>query len=347
MARIRVYNESRKTTTAVSNSFIDIYMKDANDSQIKVYLYLVRMQSQGSPISVSNIADTFNLMEKDVNRALRFWEKKGLLDLEFDSCENLVSINIHEDKAETAPASANISSISNYIDDFEPEVNRFEKPTYSKNDIAQFRKEESNGLLFFAAEAYLKRPLTQTEIQSLMYFSEVLGFSNELIDYLIEYCFERNKKDFRYIEKVAISWAEQGVSSADDAKKLTPKYDKNIYLIMNQLGKSSSPTKKEVEFIRKWTDEYGFEMDIIIEACERTVLATDSHRIEYADGILKSWLKMNVHHKSDIKALDETFEKKRSVKSNTKSNIYSNNKFNQFTQNEYDFDELERRLLSN
>ena len=70
---------------------------------------------------------------------------------------------------------------------------------------------------------------------------------------------------------------------------------------MNALGKSSSPTAKEMEIINRWMKIYDFSMDIIFEACERTVLATDKHRFEYAEGILSSWKQENVHHKADIR----------------------------------------------
>ena len=89
--------------------------------------------------------------------------------------------------------------------------------------------------------------------------------------------------------------------------------------------------------------EYGFTTDIIFEACERTVLATDKHRFEYAEGILSSWKRENVHHKADIRKIDDLYQQKRK----TASKPATTNRFNQFTQNSYDFDALEKELLSN
>ena len=80
-----------------------------------------------------------------------------------------------------------------------------------------------------------------------------------------------------------------------------------------------------------------------MEACNRTVLGTDKHRFEYADSILTSWHKKNVHHKADIKLLDEAYSKRKVPAKNTASA----GQFNQFMQTDYDFDALERELLSN
>ena len=43
MARIALYKDNYADSTVVSNLFIDEYMKDANDAQLKVYFYLLRM----------------------------------------------------------------------------------------------------------------------------------------------------------------------------------------------------------------------------------------------------------------------------------------------------------------
>ena len=110
---------------------------------------------------------------------------------------------------------------------------------------------------------------------------------------------------------------------------------------MKALGKSSNPTQAEVSYITRWMKEYGFTTDVIFAACERTVLATDKHRFEYADSILSSWYKAGVHHKNDIQSLDDHFYKSKASKA------ASGNKFNQFMQNTYDFDILEQELISN
>ena len=112
---------------------------------------------------------------------------------------------------------------------------------------------------------------------------------------------------------------------------------------MNALGKSGSPTKKEAEYISRWTKEYGFSPDVILEACERTVLATDKHRFEYAESILNSWKRQGVRHKSDISRLDDAYRQRQKPPAPGKTA----NRFNQFTQNSYDFDILEQELVSN
>ncbi len=353
MARLTIYRDNNTDTTVVPNCFIDEYISEANDAQLKVYLYLLRMLNANQSISVSDIADKFNHTEKDVLRALKYWENKQLLSLDYDVNGNLTGIRLCDLTRTQNEAATPVSGIPSSLD--QPTYKKpaqealsydkpsYEKPSYTTQQLREFKEREETAQLLFIAQSYLGRPLTPAEMKSILFMMDVLHFSEDLIDYLIQYCVDRGKKDFKYIEKVAINWAEQGITTPKQAQKLSTKYDKNVYAIMNQLGKNSSPTVKELEFINRWTREWGFSNDIIFEACERTVLATDKHRFEYADSILGKWKKEDVHRKSDIIRMDEMHQARRRSAAKT----ITTNKFNQFTQNDYDFDQLERELLSN
>ncbi len=376
MARVTIYPDNHVDSTVVSNLFIDEYMKDANDAQLKVYLYLLRMMNAHLATSVSDIADRFNHTEKDVLRALRYWEKQGLLSLDYDGDKNLVGIHIHDLNAEdrtgsgtvpqmpasfvpmpaaaaagedlqgdTLSAEAPMESRTDSQTEVPPPASPYEKPFYSADQLREFKSRQETTQLLFIAESYIGKPLTPSEIKTILYFTDVLHFSDDLIDYLLQYCVDRGKKDFKYIEKVAVSWAEDGITTPGQAQKRATRYDKNIYTIMNGLGKSNSPTARELEFITRWLKDYGFSMDIIIEACERTVLATDKHRFEYAESILSSWKRQDVHHKADIQGIDDLHQQRRKNGSNPPKQ--SGNRFNQFKQNSYDFAALEKELVSN
>ena len=352
MARLTLYQDNYADSTVVSNIFIDQYMKDANDAQLKVYFYLIRMLNANQAISVSGIADKFNHTEKDVIRALKYWEKNQLLDLEYDEDKNLVGIHLRDLNAPAgaeavSAASKRLPSTAEFVSagtarEQEPDKPAFSKPAYSLDQLKEFKNREETAQLLFIVESYIGKPLTPSEMKTILFLTDELHFSEDLIDYLVQYCVDRGKKDFKYIEKVAVNWAEQGITTPKQAQKYSTRYDKNIYAIMNELGKSNSPTAKEMEYITRWMKEYGFSTDIILEACERTVLATDRHRFEYAEGILSSWHQENVHHKADIRKIDELYQKKKNV-----SKPAGTNKFNQFKQNSYDFDALEREILSN
>ena len=371
MGVLTIYQDNYTDSTVISNRFIDEYMQAANDAQLKIYLYLIRMMSARLDTSIGDIADKFNYTEKDVIRALKYWEKNRLLLLDYDDRKNIVGIHLMDSGAPSVNMSAKAPSVgmttypsaemaaypcaaptaptlaavveptlAAVVEPALPAVP--EKPNYTAAQLQTFKADENISRLLFVAEQYLKKPLSVGDMRTILFIMDKLGFSEDLTDYLIQYCVDRGKRDLRYIEKVALSWAEQGITTPKQAAALSGKYDKAVYDIMRALGRNNMPTETEVAYIDRWRKLYGFEADVILAACERTVLATDSHRFEYADSILTNWYKAGVHHKGDIKSLDENHRRNR-----TNRPAASTNKFNQFTQNEYDFDALEKEILSN
>ena len=352
MSRLKICQDGCAGVTIVSNRFIDEFMPQANDAQLKIYLYLLRAVNAGRPLDIPKIADAFNHTEKDVMRALKYWEKCGVLLLEYDAAGNLTGIRLSglsgspaaPRKEETAAAPSVPESAGS--DPGAPDSIRTSgkeiRPSYSLDELKAFQQKDSAAQLLFITEQYLGRTLSPSDVRSILFFSDRLHFSDDLIDYLLQYCVERGKKDFRYMEKVAISWAEAGVTTPAEAERQAGRYDRTVYTIMNSLGKTNAPTRREAEFIRRWREEYGFEPSIIMEACERTVLATDRHRFEYADKILSSWKESGVHHLSDIARLDAGFQKEKPARQTRER---SADRYNRFMQNSYDYDALEKELL--
>lgn len=348
MGQFKIYQQNCVGVTVVSNLFIDEYMKDANDAQLKIYLYLLRMMNAGLTTSVSDIADKFNHTEKDVIRALKYWEKNQLLTLEYDESKTLTGILLHDASSNTGQDAEALAPVVPLPARAESpaEKNDYSKPAYTLDQLKEFKSNEETAQIIFVAEQYLGKPLSPSEIKTILFFTDRLNFSEDLIDYLIQYCVGKGKKDFRYIEKVAIGWAEEGITTPAQAAKAASKYDKAVYDIMKALGKSGVPTKAEANFALKWINEYGFSQDIILEACTRTVMATDKHRFEYADSILSSWHKKQVHHKNDIQNLDEAYAKSKNPAPKFNPAPVAR-AFNQFPQRSYDFDALEKEILSN
>ena len=69
----QIYNAE---VTVLTNNFIDNYMPEANGEFVKVYIYLLRLLSDASvPFSLEQMADHFFCTERDIVRALKYWEK--------------------------------------------------------------------------------------------------------------------------------------------------------------------------------------------------------------------------------------------------------------------------------
>ena len=384
-----ILNNNNSNSIIVSNTFLDNFMPNANGEFVKIYLYLIRCISDPSmQISISLLADKFNHTENDVIRALRYWEKSGLISLLYDtSKKELVSItllssddtnymkelsdknsnnkNSNIDNTSDINNTSNNSNTTNHtvrqdvpnIDVpiiIESIAERKPKPSYTSSQLKQFCEKDDLSQLLYIAQKYLGKTLTSTETNSIIYFYEALKFPSDLIEYLIEYCVSKEHKSMRYIEKVAISWADAGIESISQAKKEITFHNNNIYSVMKAFGISNRNLGiREQEFINKWNDVYCFDSEIIIEACNRTIQVTHQPSFEYADSILSKWKEKNITRLSELKSLDEQYVQSKNTKERiltqktTSSSNSSSNKFNNFTQRDYNFDELEKQLIGN
>ncbi len=360
MGYFRIYQDGAADFTVVSNRFIDDYMAEANDAQLKIYLYLLRMLSADLATGISDIADKYNYTEKDVIRALDFWAKKGVLKLDRDASDEITGVHmvsLTKESSDTAvltsaPASEQIPAEAAYAQSSDTassgsapiiSIRDYSKPQYTGDDLVNFKEQPNSSQIIFVAEQYLRRPLSQSDITTLMFILDQLHFSDDLVDYLLQYCVDKGKTHHKYIETVALNWAQSGITTPTQAAAYVSRYNL-AYDIMRALGKNNTdPSTVELQYIDKWANTFGYDMSVIGEACARTVLNTEKARFKYADSILTKWYKLGIRNKADIDRLDPQITRQASEESSGTGK----NKFNQFNQNSYDFDELEKKLISN
>lgn len=347
MRTLTLRNRFQGNSTIVENDFIDHYMAKANGEYVKVYLLLLRhLNAQDDSLTISNLADCLECTEKDILRALKHWSKVGLLKIDYDEAGTICGLAIGKKNGDAIECSdvmmsSNDSSITKISDITKPKK-RATRSTTSKN-------QDKLRQLYFVAEQYMGKPLSVTEIQKINYFFDTLNFSADLIEYLIEYCVETGHKSMHYIETVALAWADKKITTVIEAKENTSLYHKNCFAVLKAFGITGrNPAPIEVDYIKKWTGEYGFTLDIITEACNRTIANTSKPDFKYADSILTNWLSKDVHHLADITRLDFVHQQERASKRKVaaKPVSVSNNRFNNFEGRSYDLGSLEQQLLN-
>lgn len=361
MDRISLYEKKDMSYTKVSNSFIDHYMTDANEAQIKIYLYLLRSVVSGDEISVAAIADRFNYTERDILRSLIYWDKQGLISLDHDEYGNVRGICLNN--IEKPVFHGSIASVCGEMTPAERKQREPEKaaapehtasaarPFYSAGQIQEFRENADVKGLLFMTEQYLGRPLSSSDYSSILYIYDSLHFDVALIEYLIDHCVNSGHRNMRYIESVALDWSDKGIRSVEEAKYETGAGRREYYDVLKAFGLSGrNPVKTEMDYIRRWRDEYGFSSELIIEAVNRTMNAISKPSFQYADSILQRWRARHVSKMSDVAEEDKLHENRKRenaapAKQQEKSG--ASTRFTNFKERDYDFSELEKKFARN
>ncbi len=352
--------------TAVSNAFIDGYMADANGEFVKVYLYLLRLlDGRDMEFSVSFLADRLNNTEKDVLRALSYWEKLGLLRLVQEKDGSLSSVMVLEvpEREGAAPApevrengapalesreprpvseapevleaqKAREETVASHSGEMEAEV------SCSPDILERMQEEDDFQEIIFAAERYLGRMLSARDVELFGYMRETLHFPSDLIEYLIEYCVDGGHRSYRYMEKVALSWHQDGIQTLRQAKEANRAYRKENKAVMKAFGISGRVlTPGERKLLETWLREDGMPLPVIVEACGRTMKAIHTPSFEYTDQIIKAWKKAGISTVEEARAYYEKqkAERRRGEKAEAAA---SANRFHNFDQRNTDYDAL-------
>lgn len=358
MKKIVLDKNSLSDVTVVSNYFLDEYMPKANGEYVKIYLYLLRCCGDSNiDFTIEDLADKFDNTEKDVVRALHYWEQLGLLALTVDQDKDITGISIKNVMKEV-PISFKIVPEATPVkaEPVKVEPVKAEKPeTVQRSDTAKKSKHtiapeklatltanQDVKELLYIAQTYIGKTFTPTETNIILYFYDELNFSSELIEFLIEYCVSNNHRKLSYIETVAIDWAEHDIETVEQAKEYVADMNNSFYPVLKAFGLTNrAPAAIEKSFIVKWTKEYNFEMDIILEACSRTISTIHQPSFPYADSILQRWKKKDVKTLDDLKGIDEEHSKKAVAA----APATPKGGFGNFKQRTYDYDALERDLL--
>lgn len=233
---------------------------------------------------------------------------------------------------------------------------------YTLDEIKEFRKNPDISELFFIIETYLKHTLSSSDTNMVLYWLDELHFSTDLVEYLVEYCITKGHSSLRYMNKVALGWADAGIKTVDQAKDDAAAHSQIYYSVMKALGITGrNLVDSEVSLINKWVGEYGFDIELVKAACSKTISAIQKPSFEYTDSILANWRKKDVHTLKDVEVLDANFAKANKASATGSSqgtnaangsskpksnNSSSKNKFNNFNQRNNDYDKLEKLFLN-
>lgn len=233
---------------------------------------------------------------------------------------------------------------------------------YTLDEIKEFRKNPDISELFFIIETYLKHTLSSSDTNMVLYWLDELHFSTDLVEYLVEYCITKGHSSLRYMNKVALGWADAGIKTVDQAKDDAAAHSQIYYSVMKALGITGrNLVDSEVSLINKWVGEYGFDIELVKAACSKTISAIQKPSFEYTDSILANWRKKDVHTLKDVEVLDANFAKANKASATGSSqgtnaangsskpksnNPGSKNKFNNFNQRNNDYDKLEKLFLN-
>ena len=271
--------------TPVENLFIQEFMLKAPGDFVKVYIYGLKQcyHSGQSENTIESFSRALSLENKVVENAFSYWERQGVLRVNKDANQRL-SIEY-----------LNIKDML-YNCRHEPDANLYHYKDFNQNLQAIFGK----------------RLLTPQEYLKVYDWIEILLLPAEVVLMMVQ--FYISKKDSRlsinYLDKVAESWAKDGIDSLHKAEEYISRYEScytETVAVLKYLGIHRSPSRAELDLYKKWSELWGFELNGILEACRETT-KIQSPNMGYLDKILESLFNLGLSSQPEIKKYLSTRE---------------------------------------
>lgn len=249
-------------------------LKLASGKAIKVIMYMLRFKTD------EGICEYLGISEEDLEDSLSYWEQIGV---------------IHKGNKTAPMPIAQPPAVNTVVAQEKPSPAVQPRPSKALTaDEIALRVDESEEMKFLisALETTLARILTFDDQRTLIWIHDHLGLKAEVIIMLVNYCSSINKTNMHYIEKVAISWAEEGIDDSHKADKKILILQKNHTLAskcISRMNLNRQLTKKENEIVSSWA-EADADIELIMNAYDRTVNSTGKVSFPYMNKIMSDWI---------------------------------------------------------
>lgn len=249
----------------------DLEQIDADFLKVALVIY----SNTTKMFEIEEISDTLNISHKKVRQALEYWNKRELLQYE-----------------KTVVQKSNVNVDVNVV----TQPIKPPKAVKIQNNVIVDQNKKTNDEVVFLLDAIQKmfKHETNTEYYNvIVYVVEQLKLPSDVILLAFHYCNDIMEKfQLSYFKNICISWAEKEINTSEKADR---------YLV--EL-KSSSPEEnsikelfkierlllpKEKEFVRIWSKDYGYNIDMIACAGELTLSNTGKYAFPYMNKILSDW----------------------------------------------------------
>lgn len=328
MQKFKIASETESFT--VSNYFVDKYIKDANASYIKVYLYMLRHAKDADNLSLEKISEDTGLLGSDVINAIKFWRESGVIKCETDS-NGITTVSILGVKSAESTHDEPTDKFSGTVKNFVPSEGSIASSYNSKNVVKTIQSDEKLANLFNLIQQILGKTLSSNDYKTIYSFIDYLSLPDKVIIILFEYCSSIGKKNMRYIEKIACSWADKGINTSDKALNYIKQIADNNSVASHYRklfkinGRDFSDDEEKMLF--SWINDLNLSEEQIVSAYNVSVLNTGKISFKYMDAVLKNEAENN-----------------KAAKDYTPSNV-SNSKFRNYPET-YKISEAEKAMLN-
>ena len=227
---------SAASFTGVENAFIKEYMPACSGDAVKVYLYgLYLCNGSEKDIDLSTFAEKIGVSKETAADCLKYFEEFGLI--------SLISLD---------PLTVEYLPVNSY-QTFKPRRIKAEKYTDFSKSVQSILP---------------SRMISTGEYTEYFNIMETYGILPDAMIMIIKYCadLKGNSVNYKYISTVAKNFGKDGVTTVEQVERRLSSYTlftSEIARILKAMGVKRQPEVEDLDYLKKWTGELGFEPEVI------------------------------------------------------------------------------------
>lgn len=271
---------------AVPSSVVDQYIKLAGGNSLKLLLFLLR--HGGEVFSEETLNAELGFRERgELEDAALFWVQRGIIRYDNDGGLTTAAAAHYNEPSGDIPAEDKPTVTP-------PAKSAVMKPvSVSSGEIAdRIKTDKELEVLFKEAELLYAHPLRQRENQLVISLVDHYGLPVGVALMLLKFCFKSEKTSPSYIQTVAADWAAEEINTIELANTRILALEKQNSVeerLREEMELKSKFSAKMRGYIKTWTEDWGFDENMIMLAYEKTIDQISEWKPAYANKILESW----------------------------------------------------------
>ncbi len=283
-------------------------LPEADAAALRVLLWLASdLSLTDKPRQLAKLADCD---QKALKESLQFWKDAGVLIEEGDAVPAMAAVEVPAQKKPTKRVLLQRAD---------------ELPNYTSTELADLMESRASvRATVDEAQRILGKMFNPSDINILVGMLDYLSLSEECILLLLAYCKDIGKTNLRAIEKYAYTLVDKGITDAEAMEeefrvaRLMHAFEGQVRALFGMQKRAL--TSRESKMLAAWVS-FGYGIDVVREAYEMTVTATNEPSVAYANAILERW------NAEGLKTLDEiraAQEKRRQEQKSADSTVLGN-----------------------
>ena len=266
-------------------------LANADEQDLRILIALMMTaDAEGEVEDTAKLTGLLGLELPEIEASVKFWKGAGIVAVAKGS--------VKKQKAQSEPKTAHRAGAV--------EKNTGVSPYATEELAALFERRRVSAQFIDEAQRVVGKTFNSYDTGIVAGIVDQLGFDEEAVLHILAYCVRIGKKSLRYSEKLSLSFYDDGITTTAEVSARIARIEQSAEVIgqIKQLfgasGRELSKTEKSL--FEKWTQRFGYDLEVIRLAYDITIDNIQKPAPKYADAILEKW------NAEGLKTADEVAE---------------------------------------